>query len=100
MIKEFQEFINKGSVMDLAVGVIIGGAFKAIVDSLVADILMPLIGILLGGVNFTELSLTVGSAVVKYGNFIQAIINFLIIAFVLFLLIKWVNGMRAKTTKK
>jgi large conductance mechanosensitive channel len=96
MLKEFQEFINKGNVMDLAVGVIIGAAFKAIIDSLVADILMPLIGIIVGGIDLTTLSLTVGSAVLKYGNFIQAIINFILIAFMLFLLVKWSNGMRAK----
>ncbi|HUN23019.1 MAG TPA: large conductance mechanosensitive channel protein MscL [Anaerolineales bacterium] len=97
MLKEFQEFINKGNVMDLAVGVIIGAAFKAIIDSLVADILMPLIGIIMGGHDLTTWSITVGGAVLKYGNFIQAILNFLLIAFVLFLFVKWSNGMRAKT---
>ena len=88
MIKEFREFIMRGNVMDLAVAVIIGGAFTAIINSLVNDIIMPLIGIILGGVDFTSLSITVGNAVVTYGNFIQAIINFLLIALVLFLLIR------------
>ena len=78
MIKEFREFIMRGNVMDLAVAVIIGGAFTAIVNSLVNDIIMPIIGIILGGVDFTSLAITVGSAVITYGNFIQAIINFLL----------------------
>ncbi len=96
MIKEFREFIMRGNVMDLAVAVIIGGAFTAIINSLVNDIIMPLIGIILGGVDFTSLSATVGNAVVTYGNFIQAIINFLLIALVLFLLIRAMNRMNRK----
>ncbi|MBP8949936.1 MAG: large conductance mechanosensitive channel protein MscL [Candidatus Promineofilum sp.] len=96
MIKEFREFIMRGNVMDLAVAVIIGGAFTAIINSLVNDIIMPLIGIILGGVDFTSLSITVGNAVVTYGNFIQAIINFLLIALVLFLLIRAMNRMNRK----
>ena len=88
MLKEFKDFIMRGNVLDLAVAVIIGGAFKAIISSLVADILMPIIGIVVGGVNFAELSFAVGEAVVTYGMFIQAIIDFLVIAFVIFLLIK------------
>ncbi len=88
MLKEFKDFIMRGNVLDLAVAVIIGGAFKAIISSLVADILMPLIGIVMGGVNFAELSFAVGEAVVTYGMFIQAVIDFLVIAFVIFLLIK------------
>ena len=91
MLKEFRDFIKRGNVMDLVVAVIIGTAFTAIVTSLVDDILMPLIGIVLGGVDFTALSLQVGDAVVAYGNFIQAIINFLIIAFVIFLMVKAIN---------
>ena len=75
MLKEFGAFIRKGNVLDLAVAVIIGGAFGAIISSLVNDILMPLIGILLGGVDFTTLTIQVGDAAVMYGNFIQAIIN-------------------------
>lgn len=94
MVSEFKEFAMKGSVIDLAVGVVIGGAFQKIVDSMVGDIIMPLVGILLGGVNFSTLSLKVGEAEVKYGNFIQMSFNFLIIAFVLFLVIKGINTMR------
>ncbi len=88
MLKEFKDFIMRGNVLDLAVAVIIGGAFKAIISSLVADILMPVIGIAMGGVDFAALSFSIGEAVVTYGMFIQAIIDFLVIAFVIFLLIK------------
>jgi large conductance mechanosensitive channel len=91
MLKEFGDFIKKGNVLDLAVAVIIGGAFGAIVTSLVNDLLMPLIGIIIGGVDFTALSIQVGEATVTYGNFIQAVINFLAIAFVIFLLIRQVK---------
>lgn len=91
MIKEFREFISRGNVMDLAVAVIIGAAFTAIVTSLVDDIIMPVVGVLLGGVDFTSLSIQVGDASIMYGNFIQAIINFLIIAFVIFLMVKALN---------
>ncbi len=96
MLREFREFINRGNVIDLAVAVILGGAFSAIINSLVADIIMPLIGVLLGGVDFTALAITVGDAAITYGNFIQAIINFLIIAFVLFLIIRAMNRMNRK----
>jgi large conductance mechanosensitive channel len=96
MIKEFKDFIMKGNVMDLAVAVIIGGAFGKIVSSLVNDILMPLIGLILGGVNFTGLAVTVGDAKLTYGNFIQALIDFLIIALVIFLLVKGLNKMTKK----
>jgi large conductance mechanosensitive channel len=91
MLKEFKEFISKGNVMDLAVGIIIGAAFTAIVGSLVADLINPLIGIFLGGVDFSGLSLDVGSAKFTYGKFIMAVINFLIIAFVVFMLVKAMN---------
>ena len=91
MLKEFRDFINRGNVMDLAVAVIIGGAFGAIVKSIVDDLLMPLIGIILGGVDFKSLALKVGAATLTYGNLIQAIINFLAIAFVLFLIVRQVN---------
>ena len=87
MLKEFREFISRGNVMDLAVAVVMGAAFTAIVDSLVADIIMPLIGMLLGGVDFSTLSIQVGDAQLMYGNFIQAIINFVIIAFVIFMMV-------------
>ena len=91
MIKEFKEFISKGNVVDLAVGVIIGGAFGKIVTSLVNDVLMPAIGIILGGVDFSKLTLNVGDAKIAYGMFIQNIIDFLIIAFCVFIFVKVVN---------
>lgn len=91
MIKEFKEFISKGNVVDLAVGVIIGGAFGKIVSSLVNDILMPIIGVIIGGVDFSNLSIQVGSAKIAYGIFIQNVIDFLIIAFCVFIFIKIVN---------
>ena len=100
MMKEFKEFISRGNVMDMAVGIIIGGAFTAIVGSLVADIITPIIGMLLGGVNFSELAITVGSAQLTYGNFIQAIINFLIIAWVVFMMVKAMNKMKKKEEEK
>ncbi len=93
MIKEFREFILRGNVIDLAVAVIIGAAFTAIVTSLVNDIIMPIIGAILGGVDFASLAITVGDANITYGNFIQAIINFLLIAVVLFLIIRSINRM-------
>ncbi len=91
MLKEFRDFIAKGNVLDLAVAVIIGGAFGLIITSLVNDILMPLIGVLMGGVDFSGLAIQVGEASILYGNFIQAIVNFLIIAFVLFLIVRQAN---------
>jgi large conductance mechanosensitive channel len=87
-MKEFKAFAMRGNVVDLAVAVIIGGAFGKIVSSLVGDVVMPLVGLLLGGVNFSGLSITVGDAVVKYGAFVQSIVDFLIIAFVIFLALK------------
>lgn len=93
-MKEFKEFAMKGNVMDMAIGVVIGGAFTAIVNSLVGDIITPLIGIITGGVDFTGLAVTVGDANITYGNFIQAIINFLLIALVVFTLIKSMNKMK------
>ncbi|MCA9900135.1 MAG: large-conductance mechanosensitive channel protein MscL [Ardenticatenaceae bacterium] len=100
MVKEFKAFIAKGNVLDLAVAVIIGGAFGAIVTSLVNDIIMPLIGVILGGTDFTTLAITVGDASITYGNFIQAIINFLIIAFVIFMIVRSANGMKKKEEPK
>ncbi len=94
MLKEFLKFIQKGNVLDLAVAVIIGGAFGAIITSLVNDIIMPIVGIIIGGVNFTGLKATVGEAEILYGNFIQATVNFVIIAFVIFLVVKAVNKMK------
>ena len=94
MMKEFKAFAMRGNVVDLAVAVIIGGAFGKIVASLVADVVMPIVGLLLGGVNFSGLSITVGDAVIKYGAFIQAIVDFLIIAWVIFLALKALNKMK------
>lgn len=91
MLKEFKAFISKGNVVDLAVGVIIGGAFGKIVSSLVNDILMPIIGVIIGGVDFSNLSIQVGSAKIAYGIFIQNVIDFLIIAFCVFIFVKIVN---------
>ena len=85
---EFKEFISRGNVVDMAVGVIIGAAFGKIVSSLVADILMPVIGVVIGGLDFTNLSIKVGNATVKYGLFIQSIVDFLIVAFCIFLVVK------------
>ena len=100
MLKEFRDFISRGNVIDLAVAVIIGAAFTAIVKSLVDDIMMPLIGILLGGIDFTQLTVQIGAASLNYGNFIQALINFLLIAFVIFLLVRSINKMRERLEKK
>lgn len=94
MLKEFKEFVMRGNVLDMAVGVIIGGAFGKIVGSLVNDILMPLVGLLMGGVNFSELSVTVGSATIMWGLFLQTVVDFLIIAFVIFLIVKSANNMK------
>lgn len=105
--KEFIEFINRGSVVDLAVGVAVGGAFTAIVNSLVNDIVMPVVGLIMGGVDFTELKLTIpnffgaeDNAVIAYGNFIQNVVEFLIIAWVIFLIIKAMNRINRKRDKK
>lgn len=108
MFKEFKEFISKGNVMDMAVGLVTGSAFTAIVTSLVNDVIMPAIGVLVGGINFADLKIVLKEAVaetettpavaevaIKYGSFIQAIVNFLIVAFVIFLVVKAMNKMRA-----
>lgn len=104
MLNEFKAFIAKGNVMDMAVGIIIGAAFTAIVTSLVQDIINPIIGLFTGGIDFSGLSyrLTDGEdgAVFAYGNFIMAVINFLIIAWVVFLLIKMVNRVKDATMAK
>jgi large conductance mechanosensitive channel len=91
MLEEFRRFVMRGNVLDLAVAVIIGGAFGLIITSLVNDILMPIIGVLLGGINFAGQAITIGSAAIGWGNFVQAIINFLIIAFVIFQLVQVAN---------
>jgi large conductance mechanosensitive channel len=96
MLKEFKTFIMRGNVMDLAVGVIIGGAFGKIIGSLVSDILMPLIGLIIGGIDFSGLAFTLGKAKVTYGSFINNIIYFLIIALVIFLMVKGINSLQKK----
>lgn len=96
MLNEFKTFIARGNVLDLAVGVVIGAAFTAIVTSLVGDIINPLIGLIAGGVDFSGLSFGVGDAQFMYGNFINAVIKFLIVAWVVFLIVKAVNRMMPK----
>ena len=91
---EFKEFAVKGNMFDLAVGVIIGAAFNTIVKSLVDDIIMPVIGILIGGHDFTKLAFTFGTATITYGNLIQNVVNFLITAFCLFLIVKGINTLK------
>ena len=97
---EFKAFIAKGDVMSMAVGIIIGGAFTAIVQSLVNDVITPLLGIILGGLNFTDIVITVGAAQLMVGNFIQAIITFLLTALVLFSIIKAFNSFKKKEEAK
>ncbi len=103
MVKEFKEFIMRGNVMDLAVGIVIGAAFGKIVSSLVADIIMPPLGLLIGGVNFTELKVVLGPPLsggepvtLNYGNFIQVLFDFVIVAFAIFLVVKMVNRLKRK----
>ncbi len=99
MVKEFKEFISQGKVLDFAVAVIIAGAIGKIVSSLVNDIIMPLIGLILGGTNFQGLSITIGNASIKYGAFIQSIVDFLLIALFIFLAIKIVEKMKNYKSK-
>jgi len=103
MVKEFKEFTMKGNMMDMAVGIIIGAAFGKIVSSVVADVLMPPLGLLLGGVNFAGLKLTLKEAVgdtaavtLNYGAFLQTVVDFVIVAFAVFLMIRGINSMRKK----
>ena len=98
-ISEFKEFISKGNVLDMAVGVIIGGAFSKIVSSLVNDVMMPLIGIIIGGHDFSNLSIKVGNAKIMYGSFLQNVVDFLIVAFCLFTVIKIINRFKKKQEK-
>lgn len=116
MLKEFRDFISRGNVMDMAVGIIVGAAFTAIVTSLVKDLINPIIGLFLGGMDFSSLyvvlsgkvaegaslkdALGTGAAVFAYGSFLSAVINFLIIAFVVFLLVKGVNAVKDAASKK
>jgi large conductance mechanosensitive channel len=94
ILKDFRAFAMRGNVIGLAVGVIIGGAFGAIINSLVADILMPLIGVVSGGIDFTGLAVKIGDATIAYGKFIQSIITFLIVAFALFTVFKLINSVK------
>lgn len=98
-LQEFKEFAMRGNVMDLAVGVIIGGAFSAITASLIDDIIMPIIGIFVSEASFADLSVTVGHAEITYGNFIQAVLNFVIMAFVVFCMVKAINKISRKKEK-
>lgn len=107
MLKEFKEFAVRGNVMDMAVGIIIGGAFGKIVSSFVKDILMPPIGMLVGGVDFNELALKLTEAgpdgepvLLKYGSFLQTVVDFLIIAFAIFMMVKWINSLRRTEEEK
>ena len=93
---EFKTFIARGNVMDMAVGVIIGGAFSNITNSLINDIVMPVLGIFTSSVSFADLQMSIGPAVITYGNFIQAVLNFLIMAFVVFCLVKALNRFHKK----
>ena len=99
-VSEFKEFIMKGNVLDMAVGVIVGGAFGSIVGSLVDDVLGPIIGLIVGGLDFSKLSFGIGDAQIMIGNFIQAIINFLIVALVIFAIVKAANKARDLAAKK
>lgn len=102
-LSEFKEFINRGNVMDLAVAVVIGAAFTAIVNSVVSDIIMPLVSAVTGGTNFEDMKLTLpigaGESTINYGNLLNAIIQFLIIAFVVFLIVKALNKMKSLARK-
>ena len=100
MVKEFKEFISRGNVMDMAVGIIIGGAFTAIVTALVDSILMPIIGAICGGFSVEDMSITIGNAAIGYGAFIQAVINFLLVAWVLFIIIKAMNKAKSVVAKE
>jgi len=100
MLKEFKEFVSRGNVVDLAVGVIVGSAFSTIVSSLVDDVLMPIIGIIIGGVDFSNLSITIKDANIMYGSFIQNVVDFLIVAFCVFLFVKGINKLSKLGHKK
>ena len=99
-LKEFREFAIKGNVVDLAVGVIIGAALGKIISSLVADIIMPVIGILIGGIHYEDLVIEVGDAQVTYGKFIENVIDFIVVAFVIFLMVKAINHFRRQQEKE
>lgn len=103
ILKEFREFVSRGNVLDLAVGVIVGGAFNKIISSLVNDLVMPVVGLVLGGIDFTHLELTIpnffginSAAHIRYGTFIQNVVNFLIVAFCIFIFVRFINKFSAK----
>jgi large conductance mechanosensitive channel len=96
MLKEFRAFLERGNVIDLAVAVIMGAAFGAIINSFVNDLFMPLVGVIIGGIDFTGLAIAVGEEQVLYGNFIQAVVNFIIVAFALFLMMRAINRLQRK----
>lgn len=96
MLKEFRAFLERGNVVDLAVAVIMGGAFGAIVNSFVNDLFMPVVGVIMGGIDFIGLAITAGEEQVLYGNFLQAVVNFIIVAFALFLMVRAVHRLQRK----
>lgn len=98
-LREFKTFALRGNVIDLAVGVIVGGAFSSITTSLINDILMPILGIFTSQISFADLSVTVGGAVITYGNFIQAVVNFLVMAFIVFCLVRFINRLHKQEPK-
>lgn len=100
IIKEFKTFVSRGNVIDLAVGVVVGGAFSKIVSSLVDNIIMPLVGIIIGGIDFTKLSLTIFDVKIQIGLFLQNVVDFLIISFCIFMVIKLINKIIKKEEKK
>ena len=100
MIKEFKKFIARGNVIDLAVGVIVGGAFSKIVSSLVENILMPLLGLVIGGLDFSNLVITFKNTTINYGLFIQNVVDFIIVAFCIFLVVKVINKIAPKKEEK
>jgi len=107
MLQEFKDFAMRGNVMDMAVGIIIGGAFGKIIASFVGDVLMPPIGMLMGGVDFTSLAVKLSDAgpggepvLLKYGMFIQTVVDFLIVAFAIFMMVKWMNSLKKKEEEK
>ena len=100
MFKEFKDFAVKGNIIDLAVGVVIGGAFGRIVSSLVNDIIMPLVGILVGGVDFANLEITFADSVIRYGAFLQSMVDFLIVAVAIFMFIRLINRFKRRFEKE
>jgi large conductance mechanosensitive channel len=100
MLKEFREFAFRGNVIDLAIGVVMGAAFNAIITSLVADVFMPMLGIVTGGVNFSAMGYKIGDATIAYGKFLQAVFIFLLTAIALFLFVKAINRLRRKEEAK